>query len=120
MLPPDLIVLVNKRFLLPHLSIPKYSPSPLRWSGLSWLDDNLPIFDAERENNIIESRLKNFDDEELKSHYVSFIRDVMKISKSYQEELNKGIKVAFAGEKGAFADVAVKKIFNIPFSHHLV
>ena len=75
-------------------------------------ENNLPIFDAERENNIIESRLKNFDDEELKSHYVSFIRDVMKISKSYQEELNKGIKVAFAGEKGAFADVAVKKIFN--------
>ena len=75
-------------------------------------EKNLPIFDADREKDIIEERLKGFEYEDLKSYYVSFLRDVMKVSKEYQEELNKGIKVAYAGEKGAFADVAVRKIFN--------
>ncbi len=78
-------------------------------------ENGLPIFDAAREEAIIENNSAFIEKEEIKKYYVNFQRDVMKISRSYQSNILKGMNVAFSGIEGAFAHIAAGKIF--PDSH---
>lgn len=71
----------------------------------------LPIFDKEREEEIIRDRSKLIEDDELRAFYVSFMRDGMSVSRRYQEKLLSGMKVAFSGTVGAFAHIAATKLF---------
>lgn len=71
----------------------------------------LQVFDINRENQVIERNSKLIEDETLKSYYVEFLRSNMEISKSYQHRLLEGMRVAFSGVAGAFANVAANKIF---------
>lgn len=72
-------------------------------------EHGLPIFNAAREEEVIARNAARVD-EEIRPYYVRFLRDVMAISKEYQRYLLSGARVAFAGEAGAFADVAAQKI----------
>lgn len=72
----------------------------------------LPILDKEREEAVIEKNSGLVLDEELRSYYINFLRYNMELSRNFQGKLNDGIKVAFAGVKGAFAFVAAKKVFK--------
>lgn len=74
----------------------------------------LPIFDSEREKAVIEKNVGRIENDELKGYFSSLLTSFMDISKKYQENLLSGIKVAFCGEAGAFAEIAAKKIF--PYS----
>lgn len=71
----------------------------------------MQVFDPQREQEVIARNSKLVDNEELKSYYVNFLQSNMEISKSYQHRLLEGMHVAFSGVKGAFAEVASKKIF---------
>ena len=71
----------------------------------------LPVFDSKREDDVIERNTKYIRDEELRSYYINFLKGNMDISKKYQHRLLKGVKVAYSGVPGAFANIAAKRIF---------
>lgn len=73
--------------------------------------NGMQVFDPAREAEVIERNSKMVEDEELKPYYVSFLQSNMEISKSYQHRLLEGMRVAFSGVEGAFANIAAKKVF---------
>lgn len=74
-------------------------------------ENGLQIFDKKREDDIIEKNSKLVEDKILKEYYVSFLKNNMEISKTYQHRILEGMEVAFSGVEGAFAEIALKKIF---------
>jgi len=72
----------------------------------------LPILDKTREEEVIEKNSKLVKDDTVRGYYVNFLRNNMELSRNFQNRLNNGMKVAFAGVRGAFAAVAAKKIFK--------
>lgn len=71
----------------------------------------IPILDKEREAAVIEKNASSLENEELRPYYVNFIEDTMAVSRSYQDMLISGMKVAYSGERGAFAYIAATKLF---------
>lgn len=74
-------------------------------------EHGLPIFDANREADLIEKNASYVQDSELRSFYVNFLKAQIEISKNYQHKLLDGIRVAYSGVEGAFAHIASKRIF---------
>lgn len=75
------------------------------------LERGLQIFDPQREQRVIESNSLYIQDEEIRSYYVRFLQDTMNVSKQYQRRIMEGLKVAYSGVEGAFANIAAKRIF---------
>ena len=79
----------------------------------------LPVTDADREREVVSRNSEYISDRVLREYYVSFINDVMRISRAYQTRLLDGMRIAYSGTKGAFAHIAAGKIFSygirIPF-----
>ena len=73
--------------------------------------NGLPIEDRVRESQLLERNSQLISNEEIRSYYINFQKNIMRISKNYQRKLNDGMRVAFSGVKGAFAEIAVKRIF---------
>lgn len=71
----------------------------------------LPILDAERENAVLARGAARVPDEELRSFYLLFQKEVMAVSRAYQRKLLEGERVAYAGTVGAFAHLAVRRLF---------
>ena len=74
-------------------------------------ENGLPIFDANREKEIIERGASLIDDVAMREYYLDFLRSNMEISKKFQHRLLEGMKVAYSGVEGAFANIAAGKIF---------
>ena len=70
-----------------------------------WVTDNA------REAEVIRRNSKMVEDETLKSYYVDFLQHNMDISKNYQHRILEGMRVAFSGVEGAFANIAANKVF---------
>jgi len=75
-------------------------------------EHGLPIYDPQREEALIAKNSSRVENDQLRSYYIEFLRDTMKISRQYQEQLANGMRVAFSGVPGAFASIAAGKIFN--------
>ena len=73
--------------------------------------NGIPIEDSVRENYLIETNSQLVSNDEMRSYYVNFLKNTMKLSKDYQHKIIDGTRVAFSGVKGAFAEIAVKRIF---------
>ncbi len=73
--------------------------------------NGIPVEDAVREAQLIEANSSLVGNDEIRSYYINFLKNTMKLSKDYQHRLIDGTRVAFSGVKGAFAELAVKKIF---------
>ena len=73
-------------------------------------EHGLPIDDLAREEEMIKRNSKAAS-EEFRSYYVNFLRSTIDISKHMQHRLLDGMKVAFSGVKGAFANLAALRIF---------
>ncbi len=71
----------------------------------------LQIYDQKREQAVIEKNSAYINDYDIRSYYVRFLSDEMAVSKQYQEHIISGMKVAYSGIEGAFANIATKKIF---------
>ncbi len=71
----------------------------------------LPILDAARESEVIERNAAELSDDELRPYYVNFLQGTMAASRSYQDMLISGMRVAYSGALGAFAYIAVCKLF---------
>lgn len=71
----------------------------------------LQIFDPAREQAIIERNREWIGDESYRSYYVQFMENTMAVSRAFQSRLMDGMRVAFSGVEGAFADIAASRIF---------
>ena len=74
-------------------------------------ENGLPIEDSGREQAVIEKNSAYIHDVRLKEFYVNFIKNNMLVSKQYQRRLMQGMRVAYCGVKGAFAQIAAARIF---------
>lgn len=75
------------------------------------MEHGLKIFDAARENEVLRKNSKLIENEEIREYYTQFLKNNMQVSKSFQERIINGMKVAYAGTEGAFAHIATNKLF---------
>lgn len=71
----------------------------------------LPVLDKAREEELLRKNTEKINDETLKEYYAQFLKNNMAVSRAYQERLLGGMKVAYSGEKGAFAYLATERAF---------
>ena len=80
----------------------------------------LQVTDLQREAEIIKKNSEYIENEDLKSYYINFLQSNMDISKSYQHRILEGMRVAFSGVEGAFANIAANRVFPaakaVPYS----
>ena len=74
-------------------------------------ETGMRLFDPQREAQVIEKGAARVEDAVVRSYYVNFLHALMDLSKAYQGRLSEGMRVAFSGTTGAFAEVASRKIF---------
>lgn len=71
----------------------------------------LPVFDAGREEAVIERNSMYITDKTIRSLYVLFQKELMSLSRDYQETVMGNLRVAYSGAEGAYAHKAAKRIF---------
>lgn len=74
-------------------------------------EHGLPVFDGQREKEVIKNNSNLVADDTLREYYVPFLQNMMDISKSYQRRLLSGMNIAYSGVEGAFAHIASCGIF---------
>lgn len=74
-------------------------------------EHGMPILDTAREEEVLASGALRVEDDEMRGYYTDFLRDVMSISRRYQQKLIHGMRVAYSGVEGAFAHIAADKLF---------
>lgn len=77
----------------------------------------LQVDDPAREEELITRNCSLIKNEEYKSYYVNFLRETIGISKSFQHRLLDGMRVAYSGVEGAFANIVACRIF--PDASHI-
>ena len=73
--------------------------------------NSIPVLDSQRETAVIENNLKLIEDENLKPYYVSFLKNLLNVSKEYQRSLLTGLKIAYSGIKGAYGYIAASRMY---------
>lgn len=74
-------------------------------------ENGLPVRDPETEKKKIALQKELIQDEEIRPYYVLFLQSVMDISSSFQETEQKGMRVAYGGVEGAYAQMAASRLF---------
>ncbi len=75
------------------------------------LENGMPVFDAEREKEVIEKNSQKIENKALIPFYRTFIENNMAVSRDYQKLIISGMRIAYSGVEGAFAYIAAKNIF---------
>ena len=52
----------------------------------------LPVLDADREAEVIKQAANRIDDEEIRSYYITFLKNNMKLSRNFQQKRLQGMK----------------------------
>ena len=71
----------------------------------------ISIDDFAREEEMIARNSALLSNEEFRSYYVNFLRSAIDVSKKMQHKLLDGMRVAYSGVPGAFANIVAEKIF---------
>ncbi len=74
-------------------------------------EHGLPVDDFAREEKIIKRNAALISDDDYRSYYVNFLRSTIDLSKNLQHRLLDGMRVAYSGVEGAFANIAAERIF---------
>lgn len=74
-------------------------------------EHGLPVDDFAREEQLIRRNAAFIADEEYRSYYVEFLRNTIDVSKKFQHRLLDGMRVAYSGVEGAFANIVAERIF---------
>ncbi len=74
-------------------------------------EHGMKIYDPVREEELIKRNSELIKDEELRAFYVNFQRNTMAVSRSYQDKLLSGMRIAYCGTEGAFAHIAAEKLY---------
>lgn len=77
-------------------------------------ENGLGIKDKTRESALIEANRKLISDPVIEGYYVQFLQHTVDLSCDYQAYLLSGMKVAYCGTEGAYAQLAAKTMF--PFA----
>lgn len=70
-----------------------------------------PVLDAAREAEVIEKNAARIENAELKEYYAEWQKSLMAISRRYQAKMLGLDKVAYQGVEGAFAHIALTRLF---------
>lgn len=73
--------------------------------------NGLRVDDLVREAEIIARNTEYIENEDYRSYYVNFLQNNIDLSKKLQHKLLDGMRVAYSGVEGAFANIAAEKIF---------
>ena len=83
-------------------------------------ENGIPIDDFGREAEMIKRNSSYIESDEYRAYYVNFLKNNILLSKSMQHKLLEGMKVAYSGVEGAFANIAAQRIFPdavcVPYS----
>ena len=71
----------------------------------------VPVEDLVREEEIIKRNSSYISNDDYRSYYINFLRSTIETSKKMQHKLLDGMRVAYSGVEGAFANIATEKIF---------
>ena len=74
-------------------------------------DNGLPIYDKQREEELIRKNSQLIEDSVLREYYVRIQEKTMEVSRAYQTRLLEGMKIAYCGTEGAYAHIAACKLF---------
>lgn len=74
-------------------------------------ENGLKIDDFAREEQVISNNTALIKDEDYKSYYINFLRETINLSKLLQHRLLEGMRVAYSGVEGAFANIVAERIF---------
>ena len=74
-------------------------------------ENGLPIDDTLREEEVIKNNTSLIKSDEYKSYYINFLKNNIKVSKDLQHRILEGMKVAYSGVEGAFANIVSRRIF---------
>ncbi len=74
-------------------------------------ENGLQVFDAAREDEVVEKNAARITREDLRPYYVNFLKNAMAVSRRYQHRLLDGMRAAYSGAEGAFAEIAAHRIF---------
>ncbi len=74
-------------------------------------EHGLKIDDFAREEQLITRNCALIKDEDYRSYYVNFLKETINLSKLLQHRLIEGMRVAYSGVEGAFANIVAEKIF---------
>jgi chorismate mutase/prephenate dehydratase len=67
--------------------------------------------DPAREEELIRQGAQRIQDRDIREYYVSFERNVLSLSREWQQRLSSGVKVAYSGVPGAFAHIAALRLY---------
>lgn len=73
--------------------------------------NGLAVRDETREAQVLQRNALRVEDDDLRAYYINFIKNNMALSRSYQQKLLTGMRVAYSGTVGAFAHIATGKLF---------
>ncbi len=73
--------------------------------------NGLPIVDSSREAISASAHAKDVSDPIIRSYYLDMQHSMADISKAYQRQLLQGMRIAYSGVEGAFANIAARRIF---------
>lgn len=83
--------------------------------------NDLPVFQPEREVQVIEKNLDRLTNENMSSELVQFYKSVMNISKGYQlKTMDNKVVAGFGGVEGSFGYMALKEYFINEFTSGLL
>ncbi len=71
----------------------------------------LAVRDKAREAKLIEKNKALIGEDDIRSYYVRFLQETIDLSVALQEKEMGGLKVAYGGVEGAYANIAAKKMF---------
>lgn len=74
-------------------------------------ENGLSILDSDREKQVIAKNSELVSNPVYREYYVDFIKNTMRLSRSYQSRLNEGLRVAYSGVTGAYAHIASMKMY---------
>jgi chorismate mutase/prephenate dehydratase len=74
-------------------------------------EHGLSIGDPAREEEVVRKGAQRILDRDIREYYVSFERNLIALSRDWQQRLMNGVKVAYSGVPGAFAHIAALRLF---------
>ena len=74
-------------------------------------EHGIPIVDPTREESVIKNNSSLIGNEDYRPYYINFLRNTMEVSKQFQHRLLDGMRVAYSGVSGAFANIVAERIF---------
>ena len=78
-----------------------------RWKN----ERGLPAEDREQEEMLLAELCSSIKDDSIRSFYLCFMQDMIKVSNRWQHHLMEGMRVSYSGVEGAFANIAAMQIF---------